>query len=740
MNNSLLSLAEIQQVLTSVPVLVFLGSVGIVELVACRAGGASGKQYVSALLKLIVAAMCYFIWHRSAGLTQPHILLASLYTAALGIGVGFQKWKRSIRLPEEGSRKGAKYIWMYVAIWLSLYIIFPSWNWPDTSVKEKFTIQTILLLYFTICTFLFNTFLCKNSEEPRWRRSIHLESFFKSHAFLIGIGILFILLQLHPVFGPVEEVGGDETKHLATPLYIMEISRLDPHQVVDFLQIPLIAILCLACITVLFYKGSEKLRLLCTKIGLYRISPVYVIFVGLIFIYMDFTLMTKIDPRWFLFRYPPIGKLLYTCAYSLFGIEELFPRFIQIGFTLLSAVFLFRIVKLFRDTYTATLAFSIFLFLGLNFHELHRAYLTGGMIFFTICASFYFLRYVKMGRQSDLILTMLASGIGFLYKRPMFVMMFVFFSYMFLREVRHRSWSRMLTNIQTTLVGFSLILPWFVIDKTLSTVPQAGRLYPSTVMSIDIVSAYLKALYKHVPIFFFCLFLIGIFYAIARRKESLGKFCLLWFTGFYTLISFFVDPIWTPHRRFILWLYPSVIILMLLPLGDFFNYIYSRWANLKRNNLLASIPFVILLVYSAHACISPEIWKNAVIRPKHVDMYENLFMFIQDNIPEGYNIYSHFQGNTGAPIHLYRIKHKERRFIQRAYPEGMNPDVQLAEAYFDSLYEFCHNKKAMYVLFAKTPQWKFKNYRIEYAVSQAMLNRNDQRFILIENFKSKLKY
>jgi hypothetical protein len=177
--------------------------------------------------------------------------------------------------------------------------------------------------------------------------------------------------------------------------------------------------------------------------------------------------------------------------------------------------------------------------------------------------------------------------------------------------------------------------------------------------------------------------------------------------------------------------------MFLLP-SDSFNYIFTKWLRLKRLSLLKLICFTIVLTYSAIACIPSTIWKNAISPTPHMDAYKDLFTYIKNNIPKGYNIYSHFDGNgAGECSSFHRIKYREREFVTYPFPEGYATMIPIPMDYFDTMYEFCQEKMIMYALFVKNEKYrntKDARKRFEYEVSKALKEIKDPRFILKEKF------
>jgi 4-amino-4-deoxy-L-arabinose transferase-like glycosyltransferase len=155
---------------------------------------------------------------------------------------------------------------------------------------------------------------------------------------------------------------------------------------------------------------------------------------GLFSIYAQFFPYYSFNESIQLVRYPPVSRFLNLTIYFAFGVSHTGPRILQFTFYLLSAVYLYRTILLFREKETALLGATIYLFSPILYSYAFTASLASGTVFFSILTSFYFLRFIKDEDDRDLILATFFIGTGFLYKRGLLIMFFVCFTYLLLNR------------------------------------------------------------------------------------------------------------------------------------------------------------------------------------------------------------------------------------------------------------------------------------------------------------------
>ena len=116
-------------------------------------------------------------------------------------------------------------------------------------------------------------------------------------------------------------------------------------------------------------------------------------------------------------RYPPLSKFLYLGAYLLLGVNEAAPRAVQFLFLALAALYLLRLLKLFKAEVPARPALLLFLFFPTFFNLAVSAELEAGTVFFFTAAIYHFIRAARDGAREQFLKCAFWTAAGFFYKQ-----------------------------------------------------------------------------------------------------------------------------------------------------------------------------------------------------------------------------------------------------------------------------------------------------------------------------------
>lgn len=368
---------------------------------------------------------------------------------------------------------------------------------------------------------------------------------------------------------------------------------------------------------------------------------------------------------------------------------------------------------------TALWGTSLLLFLPVFFYYGNMAYLTCGVIFFVLAASFHFFRYVKEERIRDLILAIFFVSAGFLYKRVLLILLFAFIIYLLLREAK--SWNknslRKIRNyLQPTWISLVGIIPWLIICYKYSE--RNYSFLFSNWLSLDIASFAFKQIPQATTYLIFLLFLTGVIYGLTKRRDELTIFSLLLFFIYYVFIT--GDS--SRCLRLTLPFYPSVIIISAQFLGD----VTPKW---KKAGLILYPFFLIYLLLASTLISFPTLEKKYVLR-ENVKIgylpYPQLMKYIKGNIPYGTKILAPM---GCEPSHFYlSLYNMEDKYIW--YRKFWVKEKE--EQNLDNLYEFATKNNFAYLVF---PKGHWSSPWIKEDLAKRLFEEKDERFTLVKIFR-----
>ncbi len=511
--------------------------------------------------------------------------------------------------------------------WIILYLVFPAWTLP-ISVTARFLLFSGLMIFFSISAFFMHLWF--NALPVDRPLIIYPEDFsrhLKNHAGLLILCSIAALLHISPLSSPIYLIG-DEALFLQGGLWIYDYFGSFWH---NFMRYAFWAfwvfIISFFIVTGKRNKksggwlSSHKSRI--STDAFFMLSTA-----SLLLVY--FVLLSDLPHDSLMVRYPPVQKLLYLVSYFVVGINYIGPRLIQLIFYILSAVYLYRTINLFSDRETALLGASIYLFSPIIFVHAHFAELPSGVLFFIILISYYFLRYLIFEDNRGLILASYFTGIGFLYKRDIFLMFFICFAYLLMHNLKKRKLHRK-TPFKILTLSLVNIVPWMIIGHFFTWRNAAISLSQFT--SFEKITAYFLMIPSQISWGLFIILLIAIVYVLLFKRSTLSLFSGFLFITFYL---FYTSQFYgQQYPRFMTAFYPAIAIYLALFLG-------SAARNLKWKYSFGIIFFVIT-VYLIVLCAVPSLSARLITykSPKTQLFPAGKAMeWIRDNVGDGEKILS----------------------------------------------------------------------------------------------------
>jgi hypothetical protein len=525
----------------------------------------------------------------------------------------------------------AQYKLLFYLSWICLYLIFPAWALPISTIS-RLLVFLGLLAYFSISLYILSyTLQDLNIDKSFIDENVDYRRYLKHNSALLIICGIAIVLHLYPISFPIL-VGGDEATHLQGGLGIYTFFDKLWSKHID-IPIQYISWLVVAIMSILLAKRNSrkyfKNRIACLIAGIKNnkfwrfFSPFSVFLLLAVFFYI----LRDLPYRDAFTRFPPVAKLLYLTSYFFLGITHTGPRFLQVLFSVLGTIYLYRAIDLFRDKETALLGAGIYLFSPIIFCFANLAEVACGTIFFVILISFHFLRFIKNNEDNDLILTSFFIGLGFLYKRSIFLMLFVCIGYLILSNFKNRN-SNLGLNIKVLLISLAPIIPWLIIGKI-----YAWRKYEiiwSNLLSHDTLLSYMSMIPSQISWVVFIIFLISIIFAVVKKRDDLTFYFGFLFIAYYL---FYTADLWTEIHRFSMVFYPVIAVFVAQLIASIVRKI--RW---KHSFKLAS---GILLLYLILIC---TVWQVPPLYARFVT-YKNIesryfpcdkaMLWVKDNVKDG---------------------------------------------------------------------------------------------------------
>jgi hypothetical protein len=536
---------------------------------------------------------------------------------------------------------------------------------------------------------------------------------FKNNIWLFIICSLAVFVHVRPILSPIYLVG-DEALFLQGGLWIYDYLGSFWHKIVQY---ALWIVVGLLFIVILKKKTNDDPN----KILLSNKSSNLAIFLfvssAICFVY--FLLLRNLPHDVSMVSYPPLYKFLYLITYLTLGINYIGPRIVQLIFYILSAVYLYRTITFFSDKETALMGASIYLFSPIVFDYAHFAELHSGVVFFIILISYYYLRFIVYQDNRGLQLSSAFIGIGFLYRRDIFLMFFICVAYLFLHKLKNRELHQRI-HYKILLLSLIPIVPWLIIGKLFYW--RGAWISLSRLVRFDTATAYFLMIPTQISWIVFFLFVLSIIYVLFFEKNHVSLFWGFIFIAFY---SFYASQYFGVSHRFAMAFYPTIAIFLACFLRSISHKI--RWKHSFK------VIYLVLTIFLIVLCAVPEIRARMLSYKDAKALYfpnEKAMTWVRDNVKNGEKIVSlHFKADL-----FYRDKYE------------INPDKIVSfwydlQEYFptsEKLKAFCRGNRVSYIMFPDGPS--FLTGAGDKVIFKYLKENKDNEFIEVTKFNIDKNY
>lgn len=621
-------------------------------------------------------------------------------------------------------QKTKNYIFQYKVLfnlsWICLYLIFPAWinshifftsKFP---VSEPFARSLVILaftIYFSISAFLINRYFnTLTVGKPVIIKINDWSKHIKNNIWLFILCCLSVVLHIYPLSLVFITMGGGETTYLEQVLWIYDSLNSYWHRLFDFP--PQYLFWSVIILIILAIKQKRMISFISNYIrdrfSLYESSNLRtLLYISTLFVI--FSMYSYLFPFYYsyeqlhLLRYPPVYKFIYLISYYATGFSYTGPRIVQLILYILSAVYIYRTIWLFREKETALLGASIYLFSPLIFSYASRSAIESGAVFFMILISFHFLRFIKEKDIRDLIMTSYLIGIGFLYKQPVLVMFIICFAYLIFSRIKKGDWHSTI-HFKILLLSLIFILPFFMIGRR-----EGMDYYAPVVSKLIAIDSLFLVIQSQLSVILSFLLLFSILFVLFKRDH------LSLFFGFYFIVYylFFTLSFHAASQRYSMALYPAIVVLLA-------QFIFSVTQRFRYKHFF-KISFAILTVYLIFLCLVPRTSAN-LISFKYKDFEGQYFP-----VDKATDWIKNRTGNNEKILSLYMADYEF--YVDRIYADtsGINKDRFIhyklgasdGSIYpIENLKKYCYAKRISYIMFQFGPNNSASNSKAGKRVSK----------------------
>ena len=591
-------------------------------------------------------------------------------------------------------------------LWLLSYIIYPLWYLPQENIRGL--AFGILLIFFAV-NFLF---LAKFVSFLKWDSPGVSCHSIKGEKAIWGSGIIYFLLQVYPVLMPVLS-RNDENHYLSSSLvYYLKISSFWER----VFRCPLwCGVLALSILCVYIIRKRTLLNFLVKR----KFLTVAIFSLLSIIYYFLFSKYVSLDSFFYLFHYPLFSKFFYIISYSVVGAREHGPRFVQAIFGFLSAVYLYRLVFLFRTRRVAIFSFLMWLFMPACLFYGNLAMLVNGISFFFISAFYYLLKYYKEKNIRSLFLGAFILSMGTMYQQPVVVALFIYCLFVlalliFKKISFARDRAMLILPVWAVLVT---VLPFLIITKFIY-VPFGGYvLSPNNFFSWTTYLEQIRLTFSGISVVHILFLAVGII-TVFKKRDILSLFTCIWFGGYF--IFQIVYP-FTGVFRLLVPYFPVIAIWIGEGIG-----VVSRKKVFNGLAVLALIYTILTSCIWALPPLSKKIVLYHNIRSRYVP-YPDAISYLKTYLKGEYRCLS--PGHS-SPEKFYCLKF------------GLSP-LQIDHTWWwaggvyrqteDNLYEYAKSHKIKFCLF---PSGEWPGGFLNFGLRDRLVSGMDNRFILKKEFLS----
>ncbi len=539
---------------------------------------------------------------------------------------------------------------------LFCYFIYPSWKLLNFSSEEfiitaaLYVFSMVLLLRLTMWTIHHLDIDNKKPNKALCRFEVWI-LFFGGLCFLLGH---FYYIGL-PIFS-----GPDEPVHVSDQLWNFKQYQETPGLLLFALFVTFACLAGILSFLVFPADAPKSISFSKSKIVNFIVFLVGVFLLVVLLFWLFYELLDEtktgigLGKRW-----PPIGTILASLSFTLFGENEFGARFPSSFFFLGTGYYVYRILRgNSSDNWKiGVCGVLVCLCCPLFFIYGHLDYREMGGAFFLTLGMYYLIRYLQEDRHQHLLVVAFAIIAGFLHRRPVGVMLFVSVIFVLLYCVTNRLWwadrSKMWLSILLWLllcasIGLA-ILPWIYITRDV----RPYHFLSANFLNIKYLTAYMRILPQLLSWPITVLFCLGLVASLIKRSLA-GLVACIYLLALYLLFTG-DRPDCIPTFRFTVLFIPFLAIIAANFLGIFSNKSLSQYVLLLCIGVLS---FSSLLIW--HSSVPAYgIFPAATGRFSSLPYYpfNDLVKFLKDKgIPHGAIIYPEFwQTSSQAYYMMYNI-------------------------------------------------------------------------------------
>lgn len=344
---------------------------------------------------------------------------------------------------------------------------------------------------------------------------------------------------------------------------------------------------------------------------------------------------------------PPFFALVFSVAFSIFGISFFVARCVVAVYTICSALMLWHLIYQIKKNYWhAVLAISILLFNPLTGNYSRDITPELAVAFYSFLTIFLFYNYVEYEKKHYGIYAALAFSLGYLTKQYMIPLGIALVIYVIIRKKWYIFYKR--ESLLAFVITAGLILPSTILAFKYATNELGGKTIPF--IDIDLILAYPIIAIKHLPIitiFATIGFVIGL-----MRKDKLTLLSALWVFCCYFFFTFCVTG--CQDTKYFFTFLPSLIIPFVITIDKFYFLLKKFHLNV--------ILIIILVIFFAHGTLFSKV--------SYIRGYEKAGKYVAEH-PHGKSVlfYGRYDGSFMMGI---------RRSIPKGGPYVLRGDRQLA--------------------------------------------------------------
>lgn len=476
----------------------------------------------------------------------------------------------------------------------------------------------------------------------------------------------------------------DESSHIVRGMIILEVLNIVPLWAWFILTI-----LTIASLFLLYKLYKKDVNLFIAVLLPLSIAYYYIVcHVASRFLINQFGSLDIINQLW-LIRYGSLSAIVYALQLILFGYREWGMRLFPVIFSVFSAVYLYKLISLYKNENWALFSSISFLFLPGIFYFVNISQLSMGVTLFTILSIYFLMRFTLKNEKKDLAYMCLFLILGFQYKEIFLLTYGTIFGYLIYFYLFIKKKIDYLSIVKYLSLSLIPTLIWLVTQGYFnnSTNFMSSRFLAFNQNLAHNVFRYITTFPSEATWPISILFFIGLpfaLYSIFKKKDELAVVFMTHFLIIYSFITF--DSL---NHYDIVYRYAADLLLSISFLSFFSINLIKRRKLIK----LISYGLIIFLMITS-TFLTYHNWEN-----RFVPM-DGTFSYIKENIPESEKIL-----RTMAPnpykfyIAKYEIKNEMRHIVW----------ANVSEQDIASLFAFMEKNNYTYYIFPK-PSPSYHSY------------------------------